>query len=100
MESFINCLGKIVDLSRTSDLQWSFKLRETILLTGTVELNPGMVTELIIRFRNPEGMGTIRVAQGRILEVSYEGILALVLRPKLRECSQIIAASNRKGTYS
>ncbi|MCG3108255.1 hypothetical protein L3N51_00536 [Metallosphaera sp. J1] len=90
IEDFLKCMGKIVEMRKISDLEWAFKLREAIMLSGTLKVNPGIVTEIEFRFRSPDGIGRIKITKGTILEASYEGILSLQLKPRIRECSKIL----------
>ncbi|ABP95565.1 hypothetical protein MsedC_1426 [Metallosphaera sedula] len=90
IEDFLRCMGKVVEIRRVTDLEWTFKLRDAIMLSGILRVNPGIVTDIEFRFRSPDGIGRIKITKGTILEASYEGILSLQLRPRVRDCSKIL----------
>jgi hypothetical protein len=98
VESFIRCLGKVVEVRRMSDLEWSFKLRETIMLNGNLRVILGIVSEVVVIFKNPEGRGWVKFTGDRVLDSGYQGILGPQISPRFRECSQhLIRREQRHG---
>ncbi|AWS00255.1 hypothetical protein [Metallosphaera hakonensis] len=90
IDGFLRCMGKTVEVKKVSDLVWSFKMRDAIMLSGTLKVNPGIVTEIEIRFRSPDGIGTVKITKGTVIEASYDGILSHQFKPKIVSCSKIL----------
>ncbi|AEB94933.1 MULTISPECIES: hypothetical protein [Metallosphaera] len=93
IESFLNCLGRLIEITKISDLEWRFKLRDAVMLQGNLRVNPGIVTLVELKFFEPNGNGKIEITKGSIIGVSYSGILELKLRPRITECSKILAGN-------
>lgn len=98
IEDFLNCIGKTIQLKKVNDLEWTFSIRDNIMLRGKLKVTISLLEKIEITFRNPDGYGVIELNQGKIVNISYKGILESKIKEKLTQCSPILVDTIKEKT--
>jgi hypothetical protein len=98
IEDFLNCIGKTIQLKKVNEVEWTLSIRDNIMLRGKLKVTIYLLEKIEITFRNPNGYGVIELNQGKIVNISYKGILESKIKEKLTQCSPILVDTIKEKT--
>ncbi|MFP3218777.1 MAG: hypothetical protein RXQ99_09330 [Acidianus sp.] len=98
IEDFLNCTGKTIQLKKVNEVEWTLSIRDNIMLRGKLKVIIYLLEKIEITFRNPNGYEVIELNQGKIVNISYKGILESKIKEKLTQCSPILVDTIKEKT--